>query len=40
MQNKIRYWEIAQIVDLYMDKYNIPVIYITRQESINDINDY
>jgi len=29
MQNTIKYCEISKILDLYLDKYNIPVFYIT-----------
>jgi phosphohistidine phosphatase SixA len=40
MQNKIRYREIVQIVDLYLNKCNITVSYITWWASSINMNEY
>jgi hypothetical protein len=40
MQNKIRYRKTAKILDLYLEKYNIPLFYLAWWASIINMNEY
>ena len=40
MQNKIRYCGFAKILDLYLDKYDIPVFYTTCWAGSINTNEY